>query len=67
MRNSVCAWFSTAGLVVEAIHAEEHGFLHMAGGAQFGEQIVEIFLVGFARVRRRQVVFPQQRSETAGS
>jgi len=45
-------------LVVDPIHAEEYGLLNMVGGAQFGEQIVEIFPVRFPRVHRRQLVFP---------
>jgi len=48
----------SAVLVVDPIHAEEHGLLNMVRGTQFDEQIVEIFPVRFPRVRRRQLVFP---------
>jgi len=39
-------------LVVDPVHAEKYGFLNMAGGAQFGEEMVEVFPVGLARVSR---------------
>src|SRR4029079_1365482 len=47
-----------AVLVVHAVHTKEYGSLNMVGGAQFGEQIVEIFPVRFPRVCRGQLVFP---------
>jgi hypothetical protein len=56
-----------AVVVVDPVHAEEYSFLDMAGGAQFGEQIVEVFPVRFPWVRRRQLVFPQEEAKQRAS
>ena len=52
-----------AVVVVAPVDAAEYGFLHMAGGAQFCEQIVEVFPIRFPWVRRRQWVFPQEEAK----
>src|SRR5713101_9059807 len=56
-----------AVVVVAPVHAEEYGLLHMAGGAQFGEQLVEVFPIRFPWVRRRQWVFPHEEAKERAS
>ena len=52
-----------AVLVVDPIHAQEYGFLHMARGAELCQQVVEIFLIGFARLFRSKLVLPQEKAK----
>ncbi len=52
-----------AVLIVDPIHAEDHGLADMTRRAQFSEQIVEIFPVRFPWFRRRQFVFPQEEAK----
>ena len=45
-------------LVVDPIHAEEYGLSNMTRRAQFRQQIVEVFLIGFPRLVLRELVLP---------
>ncbi len=46
-------------LVVDPIHAEEYDLLNMTRRAQFAEEIVEVFPIGFLWLVRVERVFPE--------
>ena len=67
MRNSVCSRFNRPVLIVESIHPEEHGFLHMARARSSVTRCVEIFPVGFSRVTQEISLASTSENGTTGS